>query len=277
MAAQLALSDITQRLGAQFGPGWTPDAAATAGAAGAITGIAVSWTPTIDVLKRAAARQLNLIVSLEPPFWNGKAPEGRSPTAAEMGGDPTFKIKQALLDQHGLRVLDVRAGWTSRADDGQLRGLARALGWEPHYRPKAGMAPWARGNHAFALPAASFGTVAANIKRQLNANTIRCIGNPSQRVSRAALTHGYFLVPDLQRVLEDPAVDLVVCGEACEWEAAPYFMDLIASGQKKAMIMLGSQVSSDPGCGELAAWLRGFVKEVPVEWLPAGEPFHTVG
>ena len=62
-------------------------------------------------------------------------------------------------------------------------------------------------------------------------------------MARVALTHGYFLVSDLEKVLEGPPVDVVIGGEACEWEAGPYFMDLIASGQKKGMILLGSQVS----------------------------------
>jgi len=44
----------------------------------------------------------------------------------------------------------------------------------------------------------------------------------------------------------------------------------------KALILLGNEVSEEPGSGEVAAWLKTFVSEVPVEWLPAGEPFWTV-
>jgi hypothetical protein len=150
------------------------------------------------------------------------------------------------------------------------------LGWNAFYRPTADSAAWSRGNDRFAVPATRFGELANGIKKQLKAHTIRCIGNPDTPVTRAALLPGYLLVSDLERVLGGEPVDVVICGEACEWEAAPYFMDLIASGQKKGMILLGSQVSSEPGCGELASWVRGFVSEVPVEWLPAGEPFQAV-
>jgi len=36
--------------------------------------------------------------------------------------------------------------------------------------------------------------------------------------------------------------------------------------------VLGQQVSEEPGSGELATWLKSIVAEVPVEWIPAGEP-----
>jgi putative NIF3 family GTP cyclohydrolase 1 type 2 len=277
MAAQLSVDTVTQRLGAQFGSSWHADPALGFGAAGSsVSGIAVTWTPTMDVLRRAVAKRQNLILSLEPPFWNGKAIEGRPVAQEQLEPDATYKLKKAYLEQNRLSVVNVRDGWTARAEDGQLRGLSRALGWDANYRPQAGMARWARGNDRFELPNGRFGDLAKNIKQQLKARTIRCIGDPGTAVSKVALTHGYFLVADMEKVLAGPPADLVICGEACEWEAGPYFMDLIASGQKKAMILLGSQVSSEPGCGELAAWVRGFISEVPVEWLPAGEPFQAV-
>ncbi len=274
---QITVADVASRLSKQFGPTWDATSALPFGAAeAAVTGIAVTWTPTMEVLKRAVAKQQNLILSLEPPFWNGKAPEGRSPGKAELEPDPTYQLKSAFMEKNRLNVLYMRDGWTRRAEDGQLRGLARALGWEKNYQPKTGAPAWAHGNNSFLLTATSFGELAQHMKQQLKAHAIRCIGNPQTPVANVALTHGYFLVSDLQKVLADPQVDVVVCGEPCEWEAAPYFMDLIASGQKKGMIILGSQVSSEPGCGEMAAWARGFINEVPIEWQPAGEPFQAV-
>ena len=31
-----------------------------------------------------------------------------------------------------------------------------------------------------------------------------------------------------------------------------------------------------PGSGEVADWLKGFVTEVPIEWIPAGDPFWVL-
>ena len=273
----LTVGEIMRRLGQQFGSAWDPGAALSFGSPeAAVTGIAVSWTPTLEVLKRAAGAHHTLLLTLQPPFWNGKAPEGRSPGPSELAADATYQAKAGALTRHHLNVLVVREGWLAREEDGQLRGLAQALGWEGHYRPLTALRAWSRDNNRFTLPESSLGELARGMGQRLNARSLRCIGNPATRISRVALTHGYFLVADAQKALAHPDFDLLVTGEACEWEAAPYFMDVIASGQKKAVIMLGNQVSSEPGCGELAAWTRGLVPEVPVEWIAAGEPFAPV-
>lgn len=277
MAAQLTVGDVSARLAQQFGANWAVDKALGAGSDGTVvTGIAVTFSPTYDVIARASAKRANLVVSLEPPFWSGPAPDNsRPPGPAELEPDPTYRLKRARMDAAGIAVLSVRDGWTRRPEDGQLRGLARALGWERYHRPAAGTMEWAPGNHHFTLPGTRFGALARDIMKKLGARAPRCIGDPQIAVADVALTHGYMEVPDLQKVLAGPKLDVVICGEACEWEVVPYFMDLIASGQKKGMILLGNQVSSEPGCRELAEWVRGVVNEVPVEWLPAGEPFHA--
>jgi hypothetical protein len=90
---------------------------------------------------------------------------------------------------------------------------------------------------------------------------------------QAALSHGMYHLPDLRQLLAEPGVDLVVLGEP-QWEneLSLYNFDLHAAGIKKGMIVLGQEVSEEPGSGEMAAWLRTFVNEVPVEWIPSGEP-----
>lgn len=101
----------------------------------------------------------------------------------------------------------------------------------------------------------------------------RVIGDPQLRVTKVALTHGRMMVPDLQKVLREPGVDAVIIGEPIEWEASPYFQDLVASGQKKGLIAIGLGASEEPAGRPTAAWLKSFIPEVPVEWVPGGEPF----
>jgi hypothetical protein len=42
------------------------------------------------------------------------------------------------------------------------------------------------------------------------------------------------------------------------------------------MIVLGHLMSEDHGMQEVADWLRGFVADLPVAFVPAGEPFSPV-
>jgi hypothetical protein len=68
-------------------------------------------------------------------------------------------------------------------------------------------------------------------------------------------------------------VEAVVVGESREWETVLYAVDAAAQGRRKGLIVIGHDLSEEAGMRECADWLRGFVTEVPVEFLPAGEPF----
>jgi hypothetical protein len=64
-----------------------------------------------------------------------------------------------------------------------------------------------------------------------------------------------------------------VAGDAVEWEAAPYFLDAVESGRKAGLLLIGYAASAEPGSAEVARWMKTFLPEVPVEWLPTREPF----
>ncbi len=68
-------------------------------------------------------------------------------------------------------------------------------------------------------------------------------------------------------------VDVLIVGETHEWGLVEYVQGAITSGQKKALIVLGHVVSEQAGMKYCAEWLKGFIKEVPVEFIPASEPF----
>lgn len=62
-------------------------------------------------------------------------------------------------------------------------------------------------------------------------------------------------------------------GETHEWELVEYAQDTIAAGKKKALIVLGHVVSEQAGMKYCAEWLKEFIKEVPIEFIAAAEPF----
>ena len=72
-------------------------------------------------------------------------------------------------------------------------------------------------------------------------------------------------------------IDVVVSGEQQETDGAfdspEYVMDAVSLGLAKGWIMLGHAISEEPGMEDLAQWIRGFVTEVPVQLIRAGEPF----
>ncbi len=62
-------------------------------------------------------------------------------------------------------------------------------------------------------------------------------------------------------------------GETREWELVEYIQDMITSGKKKALIVIGHVLSEQSGMELCAEWLKSFIEEVPIDFVPATEPF----
>jgi putative NIF3 family GTP cyclohydrolase 1 type 2 len=279
ITAQAVIERIRQRLA----PGWkeTPVDTFLAGKPNSdVKGIVTTFAPSLEVLRRAMESGKNLIISRESPFWARDAAQarpgtggtgpggsgggpGRGPNQQAMNSDPVYRTKRDYIATNNLIVYRFFDNWNARQPDPQKQGLARALDWEKY----------ATNNGFFTIPPATLKETAQAIKKTLKMKSIRVGGDPNIRVTKAALSHGMYWIADLQKMLSEPGVDLLVVGEP-QWEneLSLYNFDLQAAGIKKGMVVLGQQVSEEPGCGEMAAWLKSFISEVPVEWIPAGEP-----
>lgn len=222
----------------------TPDAS--------VTRIVVTYTPSIEVLRKTVSAGANLVIAREGPYWTRK-PDG-------LAANPTFAYKRDFIERNHLAILQLR----NDPEDRSLRGLAETLGWSP------------AGNTYFQLSATSLQPLVRSIQAKLGIRAARVIGDPKLPVSKVALTHGRMLVPALQKVLQEPGLDAVVIGEPIEWKAGPYFQDFMATGRKIAMIAIGLEASEEPGGKLVAAWLKTLLADVPVQWIPAGEPFTVL-
>lgn len=243
-----------------------------------VAGIATTFTPSFDVLRRAVEGHKNLIVCREPAYYIEPRPpsssnSGQPASDSAAAKDQTTALKKEFVARNNLVLWRLYENWNSRKVDGQLKGLARALGWEKYHRSRAKDEPYQRGDLFFEIPEISLLSLARSIQTGMKDQGIRVVGDRQTRVKKVAVTHGFFRVPDLQQVLREPGVDAILIGEPVEWEASPYFEDIVAAGQKKGMIILGHQVSEEPGSGEVASWLRTFINEIPIEWIPSSEPF----
>jgi putative NIF3 family GTP cyclohydrolase 1 type 2 len=247
-----------------------------------VTGIVTTFTPTLEVLRRAVSSGKNIIICREAPFYSRgeRAPlfwrNGPEPPKELIDTDAVCRAKQEFISQNQLVIIRFFDNWDARKSDGQLRGLARALDWEPfHVLVPNSVDEYEPRNVYFQLQETSLNRLAQNVKERLKIQGVRVIGSPTSSVRKVALTHGLLLVSDAERILRETSVDLVIAGDAVEWEAVPYFQDLVTAGKAKGLILIGQQASEEPGSGEVATWLKGFVNEVPIEWIAAGEPFWT--
>ena len=65
----------------------------------------------------------------------------------------------------------------------------------------------------------------------------------------------------------------LTAGEVQEWESATYAQDVAFAGLKKGFISIGRVVNEAPGMQVCADWLKTIVSEVPIRFIPAGDPY----
>jgi len=228
-----------------------------------VTGIAVTMMATLDVLQRAAAAGANLVITHEPTFYD----HFDRIDLLEREGDAVTAAKRAFIRDHRMVVVRMHDHWHRRHLDGIAIGMARALQWE-QYRDSAS-------EYRFTLPATSLGALAATIRQRLHSPTLRVVGDSNQRVSRIAFVPGAAGFELQRHAIQPGDVDVLVIGEAREWETVEYVADAVSAGQKKGMIIIGHIPSEQAGMDEFARWLRTFVKDVPVSFVPAADPFWS--
>lgn len=269
MSKQITAQQVVDRIKGKLGVSWKEsktDGFCAGNPATAITGIVTSFTPSIEVLQKAAASGKNLIITQQPAYY--------LETEEYMANDPAFEYKKALIEKHKLVVWRFDENWGAREVDGQLLGLAKALGWDKYHIQDNGGEAYNAKNKYFKLPETSLRDIITHIKECLKIQGLRVEGDLGITVKKAALSHGMFKLTELQEFLRDPEVDLIVIAEAIEWESCEYFRDFLTwKGRSKAMILIGRDASEDPGYGEVADWLTTFIPEVPIVWIPANEPF----
>ena len=261
----LTAAQVIERIQAHVGVPWQRDTVDTFKAGDpetVVKGIAVTMMATLDVLQRASAAGNNLIITHEPTFYN------HLDTTDELAAgesDPVLAEKRAFIKQQKLVIWRFHDHWHRRNPDGIEAGMVHALGWEKFQDPA--------NQYLFSLPETRVETLAADIRSRLGIHIIRVVGNPKLRVTKVAFSPGAAGFRHETGALEMNDVDVLVVGETREWETVEYVSDAVTEGKHKALVILGHIPSEQAGMEECAQWLKTFISEVPVNFVPAREPF----
>ena len=227
-----------------------------------VTGIATTFLDTMDVLREAVKRGDNLIITHEPTFYNH-----RDETAA-FAADPVYKEKLAYIEQHHIVVYRLHDEiHADPAGDHILQGVYAAFGWEKYPHP-ANMGKL--GQYFVTIPPTTLGELAKSLEVRLHAQTMRVEGNPDLKITHVALVPG---AAGLQKQVAalNQEVDVLIAGEASEWETVEYVRDAVAQGRAKGMILLGHEVSEEPGMEQCAKELRELFPAMKVDHIVAGQ------
>ena len=258
--------ELVAEIQKQVGVEWQKDTVDTFKAGNpdtVVTGVAVTMMATMDVLQRASAKGLNFVITHEPTFYaHLDTPEGIAES------DPVWAEKRAFIEKHGLVVWRFHDHWHMRKPDGIEAGMVHALAWEKFQRPD--------NQFLFTLPETTLKDLAAQVAKKLDSSVLRVVGEPEMKVTKVGFSPGAAGSQTEIHALEQDDVQVLMVGETREWETVEYASDAVSEGRKKALIVIGHVPSEQPGMEECTRWLKGFVKGVPVEFVPAKQPFWVV-
>jgi putative NIF3 family GTP cyclohydrolase 1 type 2 len=229
-----------------------------------VTGIAVTMMATLDVLQRAAASGNNLIITHEPTFFDHLDISAQLP---EKENDAVLMAKREFIETHHLVIWRFHDHWHARKPDGIEAGMVNALGWQKFQDPN--------NQYLFNIPDTTLEKLVAEIKRELGIRVMRVVGDPNLHITKLALAPGASGFSSHAEALEMPGVQALVIGETREWETVEYVADAMVEGRQKSLIILGHIPSEQAGMEECTRWLKTFVSEVPITFVPAQEPFWS--
>jgi putative NIF3 family GTP cyclohydrolase 1 type 2 len=263
VAQPITAGQVIERIKANVGIPWraqTVDNIIAGSAETSVKGIATTMMATLDVVRRAAAAGKNMVITHESTFFS------HQDRIDQIQQDPTYQFKLDFLNKNNMVVFHFHDHWHGRKPtDGIATGMIRELGWEKYVDPQ--------NFRLFTFPETPLARFAQDMETKLKIRTMRVVGDPKLPVKRAIASWGNVsLVPGVP-FFSRQDIDVLILGETHEWELVEYVQDAIASGQKKALIDLGHVVSEQAGMKFCAEWLREFVKEVPIEFIAAAEPF----
>jgi len=253
---------VIERIKANVGVPWrtqTVDNMIAGSAETRVKGIATTMMATLDVVQRAAAAGKNMVITHEPTYYS------HQDRIDQLTSDATYQFKLDFLRKNDMAVFHFHDHWHARRPDGIAAGMARELGWERNADPQ--------NPRQFTFPGTPLARLARDMQSRLKIRTMRVVGDPRLAVKRVAASWGNVSQFPGIPLLAQPEVDVLVVGETHEWELVEYAQDMIASGKKKALILMGHVVSEQSGMKLCAEWLRSFVTEVPIEFIAAAEPF----
>ncbi|MCC7009838.1 MAG: Nif3-like dinuclear metal center hexameric protein [Acidobacteria bacterium] len=256
MTAADIVARIRQQLAAQ-GIAWraeTVDTFKAGDPATEVRGIATTGMATFELLQRAAAAGRNFVIAHEPTFYT------HLDQTAALEANGVYRAKQRFIADHQMVVFRFHDHAHLIEPDPLVVGSARVLGLAGRESPTE--------PRVYVVPRTSLRALARDMAARVGGRALRVCGDPAMPVTRIALGPGYG-VPALTA-----DIDVAIGGETPEAGGnAEYALDAMALGRPKAVILLGHMMSEDWGMQEVAAWLRAAVPAVPIEWMPAGEPF----
>ena len=227
-----------------------------------VTGVAVSMFANMETLRQAVAKNCNLIIVHEPTFYN------HLDKTDWLENNPVYREKLAYIQKHKLIIFRFHDHWHRTVPDGIYVGMIDKLGWKANQTDNS--------MKYFKFDEQTVGGFAQKLQEKLKGSQLRIVGDLSMRFTNVALAVG---APGSQshiKLLSGEFTELLVAGEAQEWETYQYVLDASMLGMKKAAIFTGHIPSEEAGMEYCTQWMKTFISGIPVIYLENGSAYHPV-
>lgn len=227
-----------------------------------VTGVVVTFMATYDVLRRAAQQGCNFVITHEPTFYHGQD------DTSQLDPDPIIEAKRKFIRDNHLIIWRFHDHIHRTEPDGIVTGMVDMFGWKDFQKQEEKL--------YFEFPnPISLQHFVTGLKKKYAHSAIRVVGDPQMQFSKFGLAVGASGSIKQMKMLQRDDVEVLVAGETREWETVEYVRDAKDMFRKKALILLGHCISEEAGMKYCGEWLKSFVNEVPIKFIPAGDPFWT--
>lgn len=230
-----------------------------------IIGVASTFMATIEVINKCVKENINFIITHEPTWYTGMD------NTEWLLHDPVYTNKLKLINDNNISIWRFHDHMHMAEEDGIYRGFINELDWNKFLIPHT--------KDCFEIPEISLQELSLFLKKRFNMEVVQTIGNPKLNIKRlgvlvggSSLGLGSEHMP--MEMMRDLNLDIIICGEITEWTLCSYARDASMQGMNKGLIILGHEVTEEPGMKHLVKWLRPLIEDrISIDFIDSKEPF----
>ncbi|WP_067837978.1 Nif3-like dinuclear metal center hexameric protein [Amphibacillus sediminis] len=220
-----------------------------------ITGVTVTFMPTIEAIEKTIKLGANMMITHEGIFYSHWDRTNFADTWL-------YQKKKSLIERNQLQIFRLHDYIHQYQPDLITVGLVHALNWQNYVLKHETVAV------IIELPAQTLDQIINEVKAKLELKQIKYAGDKTMTCKRIGLFVGYRggserTIPLINKY----KLDLVIYGEGPEWETPEYLRDAHYLNQKTGLIVLGHQESESPGMQMLADQLQQKFPKLKIDYL----------
>lgn len=224
-----------------------------------VTHVAVGMFATPEVIREAHRLGCNLLIVHEPTFYDH--------FDRKLAEDPVTAQKKALLEALGITLYRYHDFPHNATPDLICAGVTEAMGLDAHveYLDFRDLVKITLHNPMTAME------LARHLEDKLGLRHIKISGSrdlPATRLSLMCGTPG-----GVFEELRSPDCEILLTGEACEWQLGEYARDASQLGFNKTLMVLGHIGSERDGMKYVAKLLQTELPELEVTYIEGREVY----